>query len=87
VNVDAEDVNLISEAVADRLQRGQLAITRATQDELRQWGGHLCPPLTVGWGANYYTLQGMINRDGSLQLELRDNSGTTAWRGELRDPL
>lgn len=77
----------IADRVAERLQRGQLAITRATQDELRQWGGHICPPTTIGYGGNYYLLQAQINRDGSLLLMLRDYQGNTAWMGELRDPL
>lgn len=77
----------IADRVAERLQRGQLAITRATQDELRQFGSYMCPPMTVGHGPRYYQLSCVINRDGSLQLELRDNEGNHAWGGQLRDPL
>lgn len=81
MNAGAEDVNLIAEAVADRLQRGQLAITQAAQDELRQFGPFMCPPMAVG---NYYMLYAVINRDGSLSLELKDHEGAQVWRGELR---
>lgn len=74
----------IADRVAERIHGGILAIPADVQARLKDFGGFYCPPIRVGWGPASMDVQGLVTRDGALELQLRDQFGTTQWRGQLR---
>lgn len=74
----------IADRVAERIHGGILAIPADTQDRLKEFAGFYCPSMRVGWGPASMDIQGLVTRDGALELQLRDQFGTTVWRGQLR---
>ena len=77
---EAED---IAQRVFDKLRAGLLALPPDVVGHLKEFGGYFCPPTNVGYGPNYYTLNCVVNKDGSLFLQLRDPFGNGVWQGVL----